>query len=164
MARYIVINTIRGLLTLVAVSIIVFALARLTGNPLDVLAPVDMGPADQAALAAKWGLDEPLDQHAAAQPGHGHLRDRRPAAAVPVLDAGYARHRVREAGPAQGPPQAPGDLEARPQAGGHPAADLLRADRRADADRGHGGGDRLLVAGSRPARLRGRQRPRLPGG
>jgi peptide/nickel transport system permease protein len=62
MARYIVINTIRGLLTLLAVSIIVFALARLTGNPLDVLAPVDMGPEDQAALAAKWGLDEPLAQ------------------------------------------------------------------------------------------------------
>jgi peptide/nickel transport system permease protein len=60
MARYILVNVIRGILTLIAVSIIVFALARLTGNPLDVLAPVDMGPEDQAALAAKWGLDQPI--------------------------------------------------------------------------------------------------------
>jgi peptide/nickel transport system permease protein len=60
--RYIVSSVVRGLLTLFAVSIIVFGLARLTGDPLDVLAPVDMGAEDQAALAAKWGLDKPLPQ------------------------------------------------------------------------------------------------------
>lgn len=60
MARYIVINTVRGLLTLFAVSVLVFFLARLTGDPLDVLAPVDMSRKDQAALREQWGLDEPL--------------------------------------------------------------------------------------------------------
>lgn len=60
MARYALVNAIRGILTVLAVSFIVFSLARLTGSPLDVLAPVDMGPEDRAALAAKWGLDRPL--------------------------------------------------------------------------------------------------------
>lgn len=66
MARYAVVNLFRGLLTLLAVSFIVFMLARLTGDPLDVLAPVDMGPEDEAALAAKWGLDGPLPEQYAA--------------------------------------------------------------------------------------------------
>lgn len=60
MARYALIGIARGALTLLAVSVIVFLLARLTGNPLDVLAPVDMSREDQAALSAKWGLDGPL--------------------------------------------------------------------------------------------------------
>lgn len=64
MTRYALINSLRGLLTLFAVSILVFSLARLTGNPLDVLAPIDMSPQDQAALEAKWGLDKSLpDQY-----------------------------------------------------------------------------------------------------
>ncbi|MGH8915130.1 MAG: ABC transporter permease [Acidimicrobiia bacterium] len=62
MARYILINTVRGLLTLLAVSILVFFLARLTGDPLDVLAPVDMSREDEAALMAKWGLDKSLPE------------------------------------------------------------------------------------------------------
>ena len=57
MARYALISLARGILTLLAVSVIVFWLARLTGDPLDVLAPEDMGPEDQAALVARWGLE-----------------------------------------------------------------------------------------------------------
>lgn len=62
MARYTLINVFRGILTLLAVSVIVFMLARITGDPLDVLAPIDMGAEDQAALAARWGLDKPLPE------------------------------------------------------------------------------------------------------
>lgn len=62
MARYIAINSARGLLTLLAVSIVVFFLARLTGDPLDVLAPVDMSREDEQALREQWGLDEPLPE------------------------------------------------------------------------------------------------------
>lgn len=64
MARYILINSFRGLLTIVFVSVVVFLLARLTGDPMDVLAPTDMAPEDQAALRALWGLDKPIfDQY-----------------------------------------------------------------------------------------------------
>lgn len=64
MARYILINSFRGLLTIVFVSVVVFLLARLTGDPMDVLAPTDMAPEDQAALRTLWGLDKPIfDQY-----------------------------------------------------------------------------------------------------
>ena len=57
MARYVMINAVRGLLTLFAVSILVFSLARLTGDPIDVLAPVDISREDEAALRERWGLN-----------------------------------------------------------------------------------------------------------
>ena len=60
MARYVLVSAVRGLLTLIAVSILVFSLARLTGDPLDVLAPVDMSREDQEALRDQWGLNDPL--------------------------------------------------------------------------------------------------------
>lgn len=62
MARYVVINVARGLVTLLAVSVAVFFLARLTGDPLDVLAPVDMSREDEEALRELWGLNDPLPQ------------------------------------------------------------------------------------------------------
>jgi peptide/nickel transport system permease protein len=62
MARYVMINAARGLLTIFAVSLIVFSLARLTGDPIDVLGPEDMSREDEAALRAQWGLDKPLPQ------------------------------------------------------------------------------------------------------
>ncbi len=62
MARYILINSVRGLLTILLVSFIVFALARLTGDPMDVLAPVDMSREDKDALRKQWGLDRPIPE------------------------------------------------------------------------------------------------------
>jgi peptide/nickel transport system permease protein len=56
--RYIAIGIGRGVLTLVGVSLIVFVLARLSGNPLDVLVPDTATPQDRAALARLWGLDK----------------------------------------------------------------------------------------------------------
>lgn len=60
MTRYVLITAGRGVLTLLAVSVIVFSLGRVTGNPLDVLSPPDLPKVDRAAIAAKWGLDQPL--------------------------------------------------------------------------------------------------------
>jgi len=60
MARYALLSLLRGMLTLVAVSIAVFSLSRLTGDPRDVLAPENLGAEDEAALTAKWGLDKSL--------------------------------------------------------------------------------------------------------
>jgi peptide/nickel transport system permease protein len=57
MARYIMISAVRGVLTLFAVSVLVFSLARLTGDPIDVLAPVDISREDEAALRERWGLN-----------------------------------------------------------------------------------------------------------
>lgn len=62
MGRYALASLARGALTLLAVSFIVFMLSRLTGNPMDVLAPENLGPEDEAALEAKWGLDKSLPQ------------------------------------------------------------------------------------------------------
>lgn len=60
MERYITIRLAHSILVLFAVSIIVFGLARLSGNPLDVLLPEDAGPEDVARMKEKWGLERPL--------------------------------------------------------------------------------------------------------
>ncbi|MDP9145547.1 MAG: ABC transporter permease [Actinomycetota bacterium] len=88
MARYILINAVRGLLTLFAVSILVFSLARLTGDPLDVLAPVDMSREDEEALRAKWGLDQPLPQQYAAFLGNALQGEFGPSFKYPTETAG----------------------------------------------------------------------------
>jgi peptide/nickel transport system permease protein len=41
-------------------SLIVFSLARVTGNPLDVMLPLEAGPEDYERVSKHWGLDRPL--------------------------------------------------------------------------------------------------------
>ncbi len=88
MARYILINTARGLLTLLAVSILVFSLARLTGDPMDVLAPVDISREDEAALREKWGLDKPVPQQYFSFLGNAFQGDFGPSFKYPTESAG----------------------------------------------------------------------------
>lgn len=57
---FIIIRCLYALLVLFIVSIIVFALARLSGNPVDVFLPADAGPAQEKALERTLGLDQPL--------------------------------------------------------------------------------------------------------
>ena len=62
MQRYIVIRLFHAVLALIGVSIIVFALIRIAGSPLDVLAPLNATEEDRARVAALWGFDRPLHE------------------------------------------------------------------------------------------------------
>jgi peptide/nickel transport system permease protein len=59
MQRYIVIRLFQSVLTLIGVSIIVFTLVRLSGNPLDLINDEEQ-PGLRAALAERWGVEEPF--------------------------------------------------------------------------------------------------------
>jgi peptide/nickel transport system permease protein len=60
MQRYIARRLLQTVLTLLAVSVIVFALARLSGDPRDVLLPIEATQEDRARISERWGLDKPL--------------------------------------------------------------------------------------------------------
>jgi peptide/nickel transport system permease protein len=60
MQRYIVIRLVYALIALFAVSIIVFALARISGSPLDTMLPDDATEQDREQMKRAWGLDRPL--------------------------------------------------------------------------------------------------------
>src|SRR5690606_36799882 len=60
MQRFIAIRFLQSLLALWVMSVIVFGLARLSGNPLDVILPIEAGPEDYARLEQHWGLDKAL--------------------------------------------------------------------------------------------------------
>ncbi|MYC31385.1 MAG: ABC transporter permease [Chloroflexi bacterium] len=60
MQRYIIVRLFHALLALFAMSIIVFSLARISGNPMDVLLPEDATVQDFEIMTERWGLDEPL--------------------------------------------------------------------------------------------------------
>ncbi len=60
MQRFIIIRCFYALIVLFIVSIIVFALARISGNPVDVFLPFDATDEQQAALERDLGLDQPL--------------------------------------------------------------------------------------------------------
>lgn len=54
------IRLLQGIATLFVASVVVFALARLTGNPLDVMLSDAATPEEEKALTALLGLDRPL--------------------------------------------------------------------------------------------------------
>ncbi len=60
MQRFILIRLFHSVIALIAVSVIVFGLGRLSGNPLDTLLDVDATADDYARVSAYWGLDQPL--------------------------------------------------------------------------------------------------------
>ena len=60
MQRYILMRLWYALLAMLAISVIIFALTRLSGNPLDVLLPEEAEPEDYERVKAVWGLDKPL--------------------------------------------------------------------------------------------------------
>ncbi len=59
MQRYIIIRVFQAIFVLIAVSFIVFALARASGNPLILMLPLDAEPEAFEILAKHWGLDQP---------------------------------------------------------------------------------------------------------
>ena len=60
MQQYIAKRMAQSLLALWVMSVVVFSLARISGNPLDVLLPLEAGPKEYAVVAHHWGLDRPL--------------------------------------------------------------------------------------------------------
>ncbi|ETX08378.1 MAG: glutathione ABC transporter permease [Candidatus Entotheonella gemina] len=60
MQRYITIRILQSLLALWVMSLIVFSLARITGDPMDALLPMEADPEEYARIAQHWGLDQPL--------------------------------------------------------------------------------------------------------
>lgn len=60
MERYLVQRVLQGALTLLVISLIVFLLARLSGDPLHIMLPEEATAEDYADAARQWGLDKPL--------------------------------------------------------------------------------------------------------
>ncbi len=60
MQRYILMRIGHAALALLAISVIIFALTRITGNPLDVLLAEEATPEDYELAMEVWGLDKPL--------------------------------------------------------------------------------------------------------
>ena len=60
MQRYIIQRLAQAVLALVVISVVVFALARVTGSPVDVLLPEEATAVDIARVEARWGLDSPI--------------------------------------------------------------------------------------------------------
>ena len=60
--RFIAVRALQSLLAILVMSLIVFGLARLSGNPLDVMLPIEAVQEDYDRLEKHWGLDKPLYQ------------------------------------------------------------------------------------------------------
>jgi len=61
MQRFILIRFVQAMIAVLVVSVIVFSLSHLSGDPLTTIMPMgDVEPEDIEALRAKWGLDKPL--------------------------------------------------------------------------------------------------------
>lgn len=60
MTRFILIRSGQAILSIVAVSVIVFLLGRVTGDPVELMLPIDASERDRAILTEHLGLDEPV--------------------------------------------------------------------------------------------------------
>ena len=105
MQRYIAVRVFQSLVAIFVMSLIVFSLARLSGNPLEVMLPLEATEEDYTRLTEYWGLDKPiLEQYwrfliASLRLDFGHRFDGTAVHDVRLLDAAQARaarkpHRV----------------------------------------------------------------------
>ena len=62
MSRYVLIRLMQGIVTLFVASIVIFGLARLTGNPLDMMLPETATEEEYKVIAEYLGLDKPLPE------------------------------------------------------------------------------------------------------
>jgi peptide/nickel transport system permease protein len=60
MQRYIARRALQSLLAIWVMSLIVFSLARVSGNPLDTMLPLEATREDYERVSRHWGLDQPL--------------------------------------------------------------------------------------------------------
>src|SRR2546425_1235288 len=193
MQRYIARRVLQSFLAIWVMSLIVFCLARLSGNALDVMLPMESTQEDYDRLAKYWGLDQPVHVQYGIfvapglqgdfgmswkWPGHSAmgLPVRSPPrhyprlvpgrghhAAGPLLDAGRAGHGVREADPDQGARRVEGRLEALPAECVDRPVDVLRDHRRRLDDGIRRDRERFLLARNRAPGDRRRESSGLPG-
>ena len=62
MQRFIAVRALQSVLAILVMSLIVFSLARISGNPLDVMLPIEAEKEDYERLEKHWGLDRPLHE------------------------------------------------------------------------------------------------------
>jgi peptide/nickel transport system permease protein len=62
MQRFLVVRFLQAVISLWAITLIVFALTHLTGSPVDALLPDDATPDQAERLIRHWGLDRPLHE------------------------------------------------------------------------------------------------------
>ena len=60
MQRYIARRSLQSLVAIWVMSLVVFGLARFSGNPLDVMLPMEATTEDYERVARYWGLDQPV--------------------------------------------------------------------------------------------------------
>ena len=60
MQRFIFLRVIQSIVAILVISAVVFALARVTGDPVAILLPEDASPAVVEQVRTKWGLDQPI--------------------------------------------------------------------------------------------------------
>lgn len=60
MQRFIFLRVIQSIIALLVISAVVFALARVTGDPVAILLPEDASPKVVEQIREKWGLDQPI--------------------------------------------------------------------------------------------------------
>lgn len=60
MQRFIFLRVIQSFVAILVISAVVFALARVTGDPVAILLPEDASPAVVEQVRSKWGLDQPI--------------------------------------------------------------------------------------------------------
>ncbi|MBW3634247.1 MAG: ABC transporter permease, partial [Chloroflexi bacterium] len=60
MSRYVSSRILQAIPALIGVTIIVFLLLQLSGDPASILLPLDASDADRAAFRRAYGLDQPI--------------------------------------------------------------------------------------------------------
>lgn len=62
MLRYIATRLLQTIITLWILTLVVFILTRISGNPIDTLLPIEATEEHRARISKLWGLDKPLTQ------------------------------------------------------------------------------------------------------
>jgi peptide/nickel transport system permease protein len=62
MQHFIAVRVLQSLVAILVMSVIVFGLARISGNPIDVMLPLEAEQEDYERLTKYWGLDKPIHQ------------------------------------------------------------------------------------------------------
>lgn len=62
MQHFIAVRVLQSFIAILVMSVVVFSLARLSGDPIDVMLPIEAEKEDYVRLEKYWGLDKPLHE------------------------------------------------------------------------------------------------------